>query len=397
MTNQSSENASKGSRDEAPMGLCKAAVLLQIPLHKGKPLRNVLQEKGLLEDFLKRNPYDLSTKYRTFSTSARVASEPLINYLDAEYYGTISIGTPPQKFNVIFDTGSSNLWVPSVYCSSPSCTSHPRFNPKNSSTFKSTKQDLFIEYGTGFMIGVLGYDTVWVSDIADTNQIFGLSTMEPGYTFDNVPFDGILGLAYPSVSSSGATPVFDNMMKEGLVSKDLFSVYLNKIEGAGSVITFGEIDPAYYTGDINWIPLTSQTYWEIKIDKVIINGATVACNAGCSAIVDTGTSLLSGPTSAVTSIQKAVGATLTSSGQYSVKCCSLPDMPDIIFEIHGIQYPLTPSAYVLQSKTACLTGLQSMDIATASGDLWILGDVFIRQYYSVFDRSTNQVGYAQAV
>lgn len=66
-----------------------------------------------------------------------------------------------------------------------------------------------------------------VAGIADTNQIFGLSQTEPGSFLYYSPFDGILGLAYPSIASSGATPVFDNMWNQGLVSQDLFSVYLS--------------------------------------------------------------------------------------------------------------------------------------------------------------------------
>lgn len=66
-----------------------------------------------------------------------------------------------------------------------------------------------------------------VGGIADTNQIFGLSETEPGSFLYYAPFDGILGLAYPSIASSGATPVFDNMWNQGLVSQDLFSVYLS--------------------------------------------------------------------------------------------------------------------------------------------------------------------------
>ncbi|NXJ39309.1 PEPA protein, partial [Ciconia maguari] len=145
-----------------------------------------------------------------------------------EYYGTISIGTPGQDFTVIFDTGSSNLWVPSVYCASPACSNHNRFNPADSSTFIGTNDTLEITYGTGSMTGVLGYDIVTVADINVIDQIFGLSETEPGDFFYYTPFDGILGLAFPSISSAGATPVFDNMMMEHLVARDLFSVYLSK-------------------------------------------------------------------------------------------------------------------------------------------------------------------------
>ena len=65
-----------------------------------------------------------------------------------------------------------------------------------------------------------------VGGIAVKKQIFGLSKTE-GPFMEYIHADGFLGLAYPSISASGATPVFDNMMKQGLVNEDLFSVYLN--------------------------------------------------------------------------------------------------------------------------------------------------------------------------
>ncbi|XP_030418498.1 pepsin A-like [Gopherus evgoodei] len=358
----------------------------KVPLQKGKSLRQNLKEHGLLEDFLKKNPYNPASKY--FPRLANdAASETLTNYMDVEYYGTISIGTPAQDFTVIFDTGSSNLWVPSVYCSSAACTNHNRFNPSDSSTYEATSQSLSIQYGTGSMTGILGYDTVQVGGIEDTNQIFGLSETEPGTTFYYAPFDGILGLAFPSISSSGATPVFDNMMNEGLVSEDLFSVYLSSDEQSGSFVMFGGIDSSYYSGSLNWIPLSAETYWEITMDSVTIDGETIACSGGCQAIIDTGTSLLAGPSTGISSINSYIGA---SDGTVRISCSAMSSLPNIVFTINGIEFPVPASAYIIDESGSCTSGFESMDV----DGLWILGDVFIRQYYVVFDRANNQVALA---
>ncbi|KAL7985197.1 hypothetical protein Chor_003767 [Crotalus horridus] len=266
---------------------------------------------------------------------------------------------------------------------------HQQFNPSLSSTFKSTQQSMAIAYGTGNMEGILGYDTVKVSSYIDTNQPFGLSTVEPGTIFTYAKFDGILGLAYPTIAVDQATPVFDNLMKEGLVQQNLFSVYLSR-KASGSVITFGGIDHSHYTGSINWIPVSQQTYWQISMDSVLVNGETIACNSGCQAIVDTGTSLLAGPPSSINSILSAIGA---NQGQSVINCSNLSNMPDVVFVINGIYYPLKPSAYTQQIVPgSCSTGFQS-----SPGDLWILGDVFIREYYSIFDRGNNRVGLAKAI
>ncbi|XP_069495855.1 pepsin A-like [Ambystoma mexicanum] len=310
----------------------------------------------------------------------------MTNYMDTTYYGTISIGTPPQNFNVIFDSGSANLWVPSTSCTSSACSNHNEFNPSSSSTFQATSQSLSIGYGTGSMTGVLGYDTVQVGGLTVTNQVFGLAYTEADF-FSQMPFDGILGVAYPSIASDGATPVFDNMWSQGLLSQDLFSVYLSANEASGSVVIFGGYETSYYSGAMNWIPLSSQGYWQITVDSVTMNGNVIACNGGCQAIVDTGTSLIAGSSSGVANIQNAVGAYQDSNGEYVVNCNSVGSLPDMVFNINGVQYPVPASAYINQNY--CTLNVQQTPV-----DLWILGDVFIREYYVVFDRTNNYVGLA---
>ncbi|KAM9605977.1 LOW QUALITY PROTEIN: pepsin A-5 [Morphnus guianensis] len=412
------------------LGLVALAQCLgpRVPLRRGKSLRQVLKEHGLLERYLKQHPYNLASKYH----HAGVSAEPLQNYLDNEYFGTISIGTPPQEFTVIFDTGSSNLWVPSVYCSSLACSNHKRFNPADSSTFVSTNESVSIAYGTGSMTGVLGYDTVTVrrgapappshrrgdtgappaqtkplspssrqvAAIDVVNQIFGLAETEPGDFFYYSPFDGILGLAFPSISSSGATPVFDNMMSEGLVAKDLFSVYLSRDGKRGSFVLFGGIDPHYTTNGISWIPLSAETYWQISMDSVSIGGEPVACSFGCQAIVDTGTSLLAMPNRALSNILDTLGA----SSNGAISCSAVNTLPHVVFQINGdwrggvLRWgdPAAgnhhPPRSRLQMDGYCTLGFQGMNIPTESGELWILGDVFIREYYVIFDRANNMVG-----
>ncbi|MBN3303112.1 PEPA protein, partial [Amia calva] len=331
------------------------------------------------------------------------------------YFGTISIGTPPQTFKVIFDTGSANLWVPSVYCNSYACSNHKKYNPSLSSTYRPTNRYMSIQYGTGSMTGFLAYETVNVAGIEDPNQLFALSTTEPGSFLYYAKFDGILGLAFPSIASGGATPVFDNMMKQDLVSQDLFSFYLTPHGQPGSTLTFGGIDTSYFTGQINWVPLTSESYWQIKVDNMRMNGQVVACAQGCPAIVDTGTSLIAGPSGDISSIQKTLN--------YYMNCQDVASMPDFVISINGVDYTLPASAYLIiftqhrhltaalyfslflslsvsllyhsQRGQQCSSGFQPMFIPM--GDLWILGDVFIRQYYSIFDRANNMVGLAKAI
>ncbi|XP_063338224.1 pepsin A-like [Pelmatolapia mariae] len=360
--------------------------LVQIPLQKGKSAREVLEEQGLWEEYRQKYPYNPMAK---FDGIFAVGPESMTNDAGLSYYGVISIGNPPQSFQVIFDTGSSNLWVPSIYCNSAPCKWYEK-EPRNYLQIvqylnKCTYfPPLVFKFCTGFIFG-------WqVGGLAVTNQIFGLSQTEAPF-MQYMQADGILGLAYPSLSASGATPVFDNMMNAGLIDQNLFSVYLSSNTQQGSVVTFGGVDINHYSGSITWIPLSSELYWQITVDSVTVNGQVVACNGGCQAIVDTGTSMIVGPQSDIDNINAWLGA-ISQNGEYLVNCNYIGQMPDVTFNINGQQFTLPASAYISQSQNyGCLTGFSGQ-----GSNLWILGDVFLRQYYSIFDRGQNMVGLAKA-
>nr|ABI26643.1 aspartic proteinase [Cucumis sativus] len=310
--------------------------------------------------------------------------------LTSEYYGTIGIGTPAQEFTVVFDSGSSNLWVPSAKCSSSdqACKNH---NSAASSTYVPNGEQFSIQYGTGSLTGFLSTDTVTVNGLTIQSQTFAEATNEPGSTFVDSTFDGILGLAYETISQDNVVPPFYNMVSQSLVSNPVFSVYFGRSKAAnnnGEVI-FGGSDSTVYQGPINYVPVTQQGYWQFTMDGVYVNGQQVISSA--QAIADTGTSLLAAPTSAFYTLNEAIGATYQE-GDYFVDCSSVSSLPNIQFSIGGINYSLPPSAYIVEIEGECMSATTAMD-----QEQWILGDVFLGSYYTEFDLGNNRVGFAALV
>uniref|UniRef100_A0A6N2KIQ6 Peptidase A1 domain-containing protein n=1 Tax=Salix viminalis TaxID=40686 RepID=A0A6N2KIQ6_SALVM len=242
----------------------------------------------------------------------------LKNYLDAQYYGEIGVGTPPQKFVVIFDTGSSNLWVPSSKCYlSVACFFHSKYNSGKSSTYKKNGKSAEIQYGSGSISGFFSNDAVKVGNLAVKDQEFIEATKEPGIAFVAGKFDGILGLGFKEIAVGGAVPVWDNMIKQGVIKEPVFSFWLNRNaddeEGANCICD----GPNHYKGKHTYVPVTQKGYWQFNMGDVIIGDKpTGYCSGGCAAIADSGTSLLAGPTTIITMINHAMGA----SGVVSQQC-----------------------------------------------------------------------------
>jgi cathepsin D len=338
--------------------------------------------------------------------SGKTFSEELNDYQDAQYYGQISIGSPGQCFEVIFDTGSSNLWVPGKNCKSIACLLHKKYQCAKSTTCKETTDKFFIRYGSGALNGTVTYDKLCFGCKEDSmcidQQGFAQSTVEPAGAFVVGKFDGILGMGYDSISVNNLTTPFSNLIKSGKCEQPIFAFWLSrdpKSGAHGGELTLCGLDKNHYEGDIFYVPVSRQKYWQFAVDSISVGEKQVS--AKFEAIADSGTSLMTGPTKEIQELNKLIGAIrIPVVGEYVVRCAKIPEMPNITLKINGRDFVLTPKDYVLQMEsmgtTMCISGFMGLDVQPPAGPLWILGDVFMGPYYTVFDKGQNRVGFAKS-
>ncbi|KAF9173301.1 hypothetical protein BGX21_008107 [Mortierella sp. AD011] len=307
---------------------------------------------------------------------------------DLEYYGTVSIGTPAQDVNL----GSSDIWFPSSSCDS--CGSHSQFDPSQSSTFKKDGRSWTISYGDGSSAsGILGTDVVSVGGVS-VKQTIGMATQESD-EFNSSPSDGLFGLGFDTIESvNGVKTFMDNAIAAGVLDQPVVSVFMPSVRrngGTGGEYLFGGIDSSKFTGSLTYVPVTQEGYWQIAIDDVAYNGQSIGESS--QGIVDTGTTLIIVSDDAAQAIHSNIeGATNDSNNGWLVPCSLQSSSDSISFSMGGSSFdvPLADIAYqdLGDGSGNCVSGVQG------GQDLWILGDVFIKNNYCVFDQGNSQVGIA---
>jgi hypothetical protein len=345
----------------------------------------------------------------TMDRSVKVFSDELGNptsivindYQDAQYYGQIEIGTPGQKMNVIYDTGSSNLWGTNQKPTIP--FSHKHYDHSKSSSYVANGTEFAIQYGSGPVSGVYSQDTVQIGDYKLTDYTFAeadnLKGLGAGWLIGK--FDGICGMGLDDISVDGVTTPLRALANSKALDANVFAFYLGH-QSAGELI-IGGVDDTKYTGDFTYHPVVEMVpgrkgYWEVKMDDFQINGQSVISSK--KGVIDSGTSLLALPTADIKNIAKLVGAKTVLpippfNKEYTIDCDS--DGPDMDVIIGGSKYTLTKQDYIIADAGECLFGATGIDIPAPAGPLVILGDVFMRAHYVKFDLDNQQVGIAKIV
>ncbi|KIO28275.1 hypothetical protein M407DRAFT_22485 [Tulasnella calospora MUT 4182] len=343
-------------------------------------------------------PFDIQRR-------ATSGHDPLVDVsdtIDEYYYGPLSIGTPAQPTTVDFDTGSSDLWLPLSTCSG--CPG-PLFKTSSSSTYKISSTPFTIQYADGSSAtGKVATDKVTVAGLSVSKQGFGAVTKETGNFLDSSSA-GLMGLGFTANAESGATPFFINLANQGTLASNVFSFYMSRGGSSGSELCFGCTNSAKYTGSITYYSLDSsatsgtQYYWNIKSGGFSYNGGS--SSGSFSAVIDSGTTLIYIPTAAAKKFYASIpGAKDASSsvgdGFYTYPCNT--SLGSIAIAFGSTKYAINPADFnlgpVSEGSSLCVGGIVGDDVG---GSLAIIGDEFMKNWYSVFNYSTKSVGFAKAI
>jgi len=203
--------------------------------------------------------------------------------------------------------------------------------------------------------------------------------------FDTSKFDGVLGLGFPRLSEGGVPTVMGALVKSGQLEEPVFGFYL--ASGQPGQLVLGGVDPDHYVGDFHFVNVSLPAYWAVHLDMVKLGGI-LNMSSTAVAIVDSGTSLLSGPERDVRVLATMLGATEVQ-GLYVVDCGQ--KVPSLAFTMGGKDYVLDKDDLVVEETAGfCVLGLQGSPM----DKMWILGDVFMRKYYVKFDIANAQIGIA---
>ncbi|CAK57170.1 unnamed protein product (macronuclear) [Paramecium tetraurelia] len=337
--------------------------------------------------------------------------DPIHDIHQVEYRVQMQFGSQKQPMELIIDTGSSDLWIPSIDAKG-FLNNVNRYDCKGSSTCINTHSSYSVFYDDGPISGTLVWDQVWMHNIK-FNQSFLLIERASGNMASS---GGILGLGFNSNAANPNPSILESLYQQKLISKKYFSLYLKDEGEFGSYILFGGIDMEFIQKDqkISYVPLISDTSYLMGIEGMSIDDELFSIT---TALVDSGTSCLTVPAVAMDDMLQVFAAKGVECSyrveNYAPSYCTvhcfvnatneqgiIDSFPIIKIRVNSsFELLLNPQDYLYSctildgSQSKCNTKLER----SQSDDILLLGDAFLHSYYTVFDQTDKQMGFAHSI
>lgn len=359
---------------------------------------------------------------------------------EVSYFGVIGVGSPPKLFNVVFDTGSSHIWIPYYnWMTLVANNLHydKGYNTKDSSTSRALKRDFVLDYRGTELSGEVYEDvfTLFEDTLMEDveNSVLPSISLEQNFLaiesasdeqFRYKPYDGVVGLSPVAQSSSGTRNLLLSLQQalqnRNLVEQD----QLNMIPGQGfhrapmaagsgltlgfwfnsnqnsrfgGELTIGGVDEARFMGDVYFHRVSSWFDWQLPLNYVMLGSEPISCTDGCFASFDTGANSIVGPREDVESIYNQLSANYDrGSGLWLVDCDNVDRNPVLVFRLDDQPYTLLPRHYIklirFKGHNICYLAIKPWQQRS-----WLLGTSFIGAYYTVFDFGGRRIGFATPV
>lgn len=311
---------------------------------------------------------------------------------DFSYFFSMEFGSNHESMWVLFDTGGTNTWIFGSNCTVEACELHDTFGQSNSTTLQVSGDTFDVGYGSGTVSGVFGADTVSIANFS-LQLTFGLAN-NASSNFVNYPMDGILGLGR-SNSTTGTSTVMQTIANDNILQSNIVGVSLQR-ESDGTTdgeLTFGGVDTTKFAGNISYTGTSAGTdKWQVPVDDAVVAGTPLNFT-GKSAIIDTGSTYIFLPPADASALHALIPGSAAVGEDFEIPCST---NTTVQFTFSGVSYSVSPKDYVgtatNSSGTTCASNI--VGVETSGSDVWLLGDVFLKNVYTVFDFDQDRIGFA---
>ncbi|KAL0263495.1 hypothetical protein SLS55_002475 [Diplodia seriata] len=312
---------------------------------------------------------------------------------DFSYFSTLKFGSSDTEYHLLLDSGAANTWIMGSECTTDSCAKHNTLGSGDSSSLKTSDNTFSIAYGTGNVNGTLATDKIHMSDFS-VDLTFGLAGFA-STEFSSYPIDGILGLGRADKTANDVTDgtIMDALAQASLIPAKLYGIHLSRSSDGldDGELNFGAPNPDRYDGDLAWTSTleNDRGFWEIPVADASFDG-TSAGLADRTAIIDTGTSYILIPGDDAAALHALIPQSSQNGEIFTVPCSTTKPLQ---LSFGDIAYNISAKDYVGSKVSGSDCQSNIVGRRTFGEKQWLVGAVFLKNVYTVFDYDDSRIGF----